>query len=309
VTTQKIATVFGGTGFIGCHVVQRLAGAGYTVRVPTRNPAAANVLCPLGSPGQIVPMHFAPAQPALMEAALARADVVVNLLGILYERKEDEFRLVHVETAGNIARLAKAAGVKRMVHISALGARAGSSSRYARTKAEGEQAVLGAFPEATLLRPSVVFGPEDKFFNRFASMMAFSPALPLIGGGKTKFQPVYVGDVADAVLAAITRNDTQGKVYELGGPRVATFRELMELLLQVTGHCRILVRVPWLIARIQGVVLGLLPHPPLTLDQVRLLRRNSVVREDALTFKDLGLSPKAMEAVLPAYLARYKAAA
>lgn len=302
----KQATVFGGSGFIGQSVVQRLVQDGYTVRVPTRDPVAANRLCPLGDVGQVVPVACALGRPALVEAAIAGADVVVNLIGILFERRRGDFRRVHAETAGMLARLAHEADVKRFVHVSALGADAASDSHYARSKAAGEAAVLSAYPTATLLRPSVVFGPGDQFFNRFAALTTISPFLPLIGGGRTRFQPVYVGDVADAVRAVLQKPETAGRCYELGGPEIATFRELMEKLLAILNRRRWLMPVPWSLAHAQAAVLGLLPTPPLTRDQVRLLRHDSVTSPDAPGLAALGLTPTALDTILPHQLRRFR---
>lgn len=305
-TTAKQATVFGGTGFIGQAVVRRLVQDGYTVRVPTRDPVAAGRLCVLGEVGQVVPVCCALSRPALVEAAVEGADVVVNLIGILHARRRGDFQRVHVEVAETIARCARVAGVRRFVHMSALGASTSSCARYACSKAAGETAVLAAFPGATVLRPSVVFGPGDRFFNRFADLTTISPVLPLIGGGRTRFQPVYVGDVADAVRAALVRTDAAGRRYELGGPDILTFRELMEKLLAVIGRRRWLVPVPWAVASVKAAFLELLPNPPLTRDQVRLLRQDCVVGAGAPDLSSLGLVPTSMDAVLPYQLRRFR---
>ncbi|MGE5766815.1 MAG: complex I NDUFA9 subunit family protein, partial [Bacteroidota bacterium] len=239
-------------------------------------------------------------------AAVSGADAVVNLVGVLFEGGRQRFQAVHAEGAGTVASAAAAAGVESLVHISALGAAADSASAYARSKAAGEAAVREAFPEAVILRPSVVFGPEDDFFNRFAEMTRFSPALPLVGGGGTRFQPVYVGDVARAVVRALTDPGCSGKVYELGGPRVYTFKEILELLLETIGRRRLLVSLPFGLARLQATFLELLPQPPLTRDQVALLRSDNVVSPGALSLGDLGIEPTAPEAVIPTYLDRFR---
>lgn len=301
----RVATVFGGSGFIGRQVVQKLAAAGYVVRIPTRDTDKAGILRTAGSVGQIVPMLCSLKKPEMIEAAVKGADVVINLLGILYETRRQTFHDVHHAAAGALAKAAAAAGVSRFVQISAIGADTGSSSRYAKSKAAGEAAVREAFPAATILRPSIVFGPGDDFFNRFAGLTRVSPALPLIGGGATRFQPVYVGDVAEAVLAAVTRADAPGKTYELGGPRVATFRELLELMLSETHRKRCLITLPFGIAKLKSYFLQLAPKPMLTPDQVELLKKDNVVAAGALTLADLGITPTAMEGILPAYLDRF----
>ena len=305
-TVRKVATVFGGSGFIGRYVVQRLAGQDDVVRVAVSDPAGARFLQTQGRVGQIVPLAASVEEDGAVARAVAGADLVVNLVGILAERKHGDFRRIHVEGAGRVARLAAAAGVERLVHVSALGADAESHSAYGRSKAEGEQAVRAAFPQATILRPSIVFGPEDAFFNRFASMAALLPVMPVIHG-ETRFQPVYVGDVADAVVAAAMREDAVGKTYELGGPRVASFRELLRFVQEVTGHRRPMMAVPHGIAAMQAWFGERMPNPPLTRDQLAMLRHDNRVTEGASGLQDLGIAPKAMEAVVPGYLARFRA--
>lgn len=301
-----IVTVFGGSGFVGRYVVQRLASDGWTIRVAVRHPARASFLKPLGDIGQITPLCVPLQDAGAVAAAVSGADAVVNLVGVLFEGGRQRFQAVHAEGAGTVASAAAAAGVESLVHVSALGAAADSAAAYARSKAAGEAAVREAFPEAVILRPSVVFGPEDDFFNRFAEMARFSPALPLVGGGGTRFQPVYVGDVARAVVRALTDPGCSGKVYELGGPRVYTFKEILELLLETIGRKRLLVSLPFGLARLQATFLELLPQPPLTRDQVALLRSDNVVSPGALGLGDLGIEPTAPEAVIPTYLDRYR---
>lgn len=303
---RGLVTVFGGSGFIGRYVVQRLARAGWQVRVAVRRPDEALFLKTAGDVGQVTPVAANIRDERSVAAAVAGADAVVNLVGILYQSGRQSFAAVQAEGAGRVAALAKAAGVKRLVQISAIGADAGSESQYAQSKAQGERAVANAFPGATILRPSIVFGPEDDFFNRFARLAMLSPVLPLIGGGDTKFQPVYVADVAAAVEKVLEDSGTAGRTYELGGPRCYSFRDLMSLLLKEIGRCRALVPLPFALATLQATFLQLLPIPPLTVDQVRLLRKDNVVGADALGFKDLGLAPTALEAVLPTYLDQYR---
>jgi uncharacterized protein YbjT (DUF2867 family) len=301
------ATVLGGSGFIGRYIVQRLAAKGAVVAVVSRHASDAGFLRPLGDVGQIALIDASLADEARLAASLAGADAVVSSVGILYERGRQTFRAAHVEGPARLARLARAAGVRRFVHISALGADIQSSSAYARSKAEGEAAVRSEFPGATILRPSVVFGPEDSFFNRFAALAIYLPALPLIGGGMTRFQPVYVGDVADAVMAALTRPEAAGRIYQLGGPRIYAFRELMELMLREMRRRRALVSIPFGLASFQAFFLERLPGPPLlTRDQVRLLEHDSIVQHGAPGLADLGISPTAVELVLPTYLEAYR---
>jgi len=305
-THTKIATVFGGSGFLGHYIVSALAEAGYSVRIPTRNPAGAADLRTMGDVGQVVPIACPLGNDAALASMVKGAEVVINLLGVLYESRRGSFKKVHTDTPARIAKAATEAGVKRLIHVSAIGANTQSTSAYARSKAEGERAVRSNFPNATILRPSIVFGPEDNFFNRFAGMTRTLPFLPLIGGGHTKFQPVYAGDVAKATMAAIALPASKGQTYELGGPQVHSFRELLQMLLSYTQRKRCLITLPWSIAKLQASLLGLLPKPPLTRDHVELLKSDNVVSPSALTLKDLGITqPEAIESIVPAYLARF----
>lgn len=313
-------TIFGGSGFIGHCVVREIAKTGARVRVAVRRPNEALDLKPMGDVGQITPVAANVRDDASVAAAVQGADAVVNLVGILYERGRQTFRSVHADGAGRVARAAAAAGVRRLVHLSAIGAAPYSDSAYARSKAEGEAQVRSAFPNATVMRPSIVFGPGDDFFNRFAGYARIVPALPLVGGGLTRFQPVFVGDVADAVMAVLNRDDTAGKTYELGGPKVYSFAELMSLMLAEIRRRRLLVPLPFVLAEAEAAILDvcysvvnalpvlsdLAPAPPLTRDQVRMLRHDNVVAEGALGLSDLGIVPTALEAILPTYLDRYR---
>ncbi|MBX6742029.1 MAG: complex I NDUFA9 subunit family protein [Acetobacteraceae bacterium] len=304
-TVRKVATVFGGSGFIGRYVVQRLAHRDYIVRVAVTDPGGARFLQTQGRVAQIVPLAANVTDERAVARAVAGADLVVNLVGILHERRKGDFQRLMAEGAGRVARLAAAAEVERLVHISAIGADPQSPSAYGRAKAEGEQAVRAAFPQATILRPSIVFGQEDQFFNRFGRLARLLPFMPVIAGN-TRMQPVYVGDVADAVLAAAEREDAQGRIYELGGPQVLSFRELLRFVLTATGQRKPLVDVPVGLARLQATLSEFLPSPPLTRDQLLMLKRDNVVAEGALGLPDLGIQPKALEAVVPGYLARFR---
>lgn len=297
-------TVVGGSGFIGRTVVQRLAKAGWVVRVATRDPAASAYLKPLGNVGQIVPLRASITDPASLAIAVEGAEAVINLVGILHESGRQSFDAVQAQGPATLAELAAKAGAKNFIQVSAIGADPNSPAAYGRSKAAGEAGVRRVFPAAVILRPSIVFGPGDGFFNRFAAMARFAPALPLIGGGHTKFQPVYVGDVADAVMVALENPDCAGKTYELGGPKVYTFRELMELTLAQIGRKRCLISLPWGIARLQAAVMEKLPAPMLTRDQVAMLERDNVASGPGL--KELGITPTAVEAILPTYLDIYR---
>jgi NADH dehydrogenase len=301
---RKVATVFGGSGFIGRYVVQLLAQQDYVVRVAVRDPAGARFLQTQGRVGQIVPLAASVTDQAAIARAVEGAEVVVNLVGILFERRAGDFRRLQGEAPGAVAAAAKAAGVQHFVHLSAIGADATSPSLYARSKAEGEAGVRAAFPEATILRPSVVFGPEDQFFNRFAGM-AMLPVMPVVAGD-TRFQPVYVGDVAAAVAAAIANPAARGKTFELGGPRVMTMREVLRFILDTTGRRRPMVDMPMGLMRVQAGLLQRLPKPPLTQDQLLLLARDNVVGQGVPSFSDLGIAPKSVEAVVPGYLKRFR---
>ena len=302
---RKIATVFGGTGFIGRHVVQRLAKAGYTVKVATRIPEHAFFLKPLGTVGQIAPVPVNYNDPRSIAAAVAGADLVVNCVGILFEKKRNAFRRLHTEVPRTIAAACSAAHVRLFIHVSALGVDR-SKSKYARSKFEGEKNVMAVCPRAVILRPSVVFGTEDKFFNMFAELSRFAPALPLIGGGHTRFQPVFVGDVADAVMVAALRPDVVGHIFELGGPETVTFRQLLERLFKYTKRPRPLISVPFFASKIDAWFLGFLPNPPLTPDQVESLKTDNIVSGALPSFIDLGITPTSMSLILPSYLEHYR---
>jgi NADH dehydrogenase len=307
---STVVTVFGGSGFLGRYVVQALAKAGFRIKVAVRRPELALYLQPLGSVGQIALVSANVRDEKSVAEAVRGADAVVNLVGILAPSGRQRFKAVHADAPELIAKAARAAGVKRFVHVSAIGADRLSHSAYARTKGEGEARALAAFPQTVILRPSLVFGPEDQFFNRFAGLAALSPVLPLIGGN-TRFQPVYVGDVARAVTAAVEGRATEGAVYELGGPSVYTFREILQKVCEWTQRPRVLLPVPFWAAKIQAFFVQALPGAPITLDQVRLLQNDNIVGAEAIrdqrTLEGLGVTdPKSIEVIVPPYLQRYR---
>ena len=305
-----LITVFGGSGFVGSQVVQDLARRGWRIRVAVRRPDRAYKLQTSGHVGQIQAVRCDATDPAQVEAALAGADAAINLIGILYEGGGRSFKALHVDAARNIAAACAAAGVDRLVHISAVGANPESASRYAGTKAAGEMAVREVKPDAVVIRPSIVFGAGDGFLNRFAAMATMAPALPLIGGGKTRFQPVYVGDVAQAIARAVERTDAAGRTFELGGPAILTFKEVLELILRETRRRNGLIPLPFFAARgigslaqLTGVV-GI--APVLTRDQVVQLETDNVVADGAEGLAELGIEPTGVEAIAPSYLWRYR---
>lgn len=323
---RRVATVFGGSGFIGRQVVKRLAQQGWIVRAAVRHPAAAGFLSPMGNPGQINAVRADVTDPDSVRAAMAGADAVINLVGILFERRKGSFDAIHRQGAANVAQAAKQAGIGTLVQMSALGADKNSDSVYAQTKALGEEAAQAAFPGVTIIRPSVVFGPDDDFFNRFAKLAQISPVLPVFtgngfkpvhtetgygmdfyGSGGPTFQPVYVGDVAEAIVKAVEDPALAGKIYELGGPRRYTLKEILELVQRTTGHKRLLVPLPFAIAKVQAFFFQFLPKPPLTPDQVKLLMVDNVVRGGKPGLAELGIVPVTAETIVPTYLHRYQA--
>jgi NADH dehydrogenase len=307
--SDTLITVFGGSGFLGRHVVRALAKRRYRIRVAVRRPDLAGHLQPLGTVGQIHAVQANLRYPESVEAAVRDSAVVINLVGILFQHGRQRFTAVHTVGAETVAQAASDFGA-RLIHISAIGADVNSSSAYARSKAEGERLVLAAKPTATIMRPSIVFGPEDGFFNRFAAMARLSPVLPLIGGGHTRFQPVFAGDVAAAIATVVQGNATPGAIYELGGPEIRSFRELMEYVLATIERRRLLLPLPFALAKLQAAFLQFLPNPPLTPDQVELLKRDNVVSEDAKgrsrTLQGLHINPTAMETIVPSYLWRFR---
>jgi uncharacterized protein YbjT (DUF2867 family) len=307
----KLVTVFGGSGFLGRHIVRLLAKKGFRIRVACRRPDLAGHLQPLGNVGQITAVQANLRYRDSVDRAVVGADYVVNCVGILFENGRNTFDAVQAFGTKAIAEAAKAQGAK-LVHISAIGADKNSNADYARTKAIAEEAVLKAVKDAVILRPSIVFGPEDGFFNKFADMSRLAPALPLVGGGHTKFQPVYVADVAEAVVKGVVGEIDGGKIYELGGPEVLSFKQCLQTMLKVISRSRPLVHLPWAIASLIGSVTSLIPFidPPLTEDQVELLKSDNVVSDQAKSegrdLAGMGITPKAVETILPTYLVHFR---
>ena len=319
--TKGLVTLFGGSGFIGRYAARQLVKAGWQVRVACRRPGAAGDVRLAGAPGWVDIVQANVRNRASIARALEGADAVVNLVGIMHEGGRQSFEASQAQGSKNVAELAAEAGITRFVQVSAIGADANSKAKYARTKAEAEDAVRAAIPSAVILRPSIVFGPEDKFFNRFAAMTRnpfYLGTLPAIGGGKTKFQPVYAGDVADAVAAAVDHDDAAGKTYELGGPGIYSFNEIYDFILETVGRRRFKAPLPFFLAKPMGFIFGaifryippirwIFGGPPMTGGQVELLKVDNVVSEDALGLADLGVtSPESIEAVVPSYLWRHR---
>ena len=307
---KGLVTVFGGSGFLGKHVVRALVKDGWRVRVPLRSPHTAQELKVIGDVGQVQLMQANIRFPQSVERAVEGSDAVINLVALLFEAGKQNFESVHVRGAETLANAAKAAGIHNVVQVSAIGADIDSDSDYARTKAEAEAAIRAAVPSADIMRPSILFGAEDDFFNRFASMAQFVPALPLIGGGETKMQPVYAGDVAQAI-AKVVGQGTSGKTYELGGPQSYSFKELMQFMLETIDRKRFLLPIPWFAANMMGFmgeISGYAPflEPFLTRDQVKNLKIDNVVADDAFGFSDLGIKLETMETIVPTYIARYR---
>lgn len=326
--SRRVVTVFGGSGFIGRHVIQRLAKQGAIVRVASRDTEAANYLKPLGEIGQIVPVPIRLSDVQSLVRALHGADQVINLIGIIAPWGQSTFQRVHVDGAAAIAKAATDAGVRQLVHVSALGASKEAASFYGRSKAAGEEAVKAAFEDAIIVRPSTVFGPEDHFFNMFAGLARITPMMPVFGcplipkitlfgldtpidldfygEGGTRLQPVYVGDVADAIMAILDDRALKGKTYELGGPQVYSFKAMMDMILKESGRPRILIPYPFALAKFWAWFIEFLPNPLLTRDQVTLLQSDNVVSGELPGFADLQIKPASAEAVLPTYLRRFR---
>lgn len=303
---QQRVTVFGGSGFIGRYVVERLADQGAVVTVAVRDVEAAKFLRPLGQVGQVTPVKVNVRETNAVARAVDGADAVINLVGILYKTGRQRFDTLHAQVPAAIGRVCADKSIARVVHVSAIGAQTTAWSEYLRSKAAGEEGLRENYPGATILRPSVLFGPEDRFFNLLGALARVLPVMPVYGGGVTRFQPVYVGDVAAAIVSALGDPSTAGKTYELGGPAVYTYAELMKLVLEYTGRKRLLVPVPFFVGEIQAAFLGMMPKPLLTRDQMLSLRGENVVGDGALTLADLGVQPTALEAIVPTYLRRHR---
>jgi NADH dehydrogenase len=310
--SDKLITIIGGSGFVGRHIVRALARRGYRIRIACRRPDLAGHLQPLGNPGQIMMVQANVRYPASLAAACQGAYAVINLTGVLASSGAQSFDAIHAFGAEASAKAARAAGARLFIQMSAIGADEASTADYARSKAEGERLARANFPGTIVLRPSIVFGPEDGFFNRFAGLARIMPFLPLIGGGETRFQPVFAGDVAEAVARLVDTGEADGRTYELGGPRSYSFKELLTFVLDTTGRQRMLVPVPWAIARIQGMIFGLLPKPLITADQVELLKSDNAVsaaaQGEGRTLEGLGIAPSGIEGIVPGYLYRFRKA-
>ena len=303
---QKIIAIFGAGGFLGKHLMRQLTKLDYRVKVATRNPYLKGYLKPLGNPGQIELFKTDIFNPEDVKQVLSNCDFAINLVGILYETRKQKFSQIHAEFPHLLCNLCKEIGVKNLVHISALGILDNHVSKYMQSKLEGEKNIKNFFKSSVILRPSLIFGPEDKFFNTFASIAQFSPALPLIGGGKTKFSPIYVGDVAQAIVKALRLNNSEPEIFELGGPENYSFKQLMEILLAEIKKKRFLISIPWGFAKFQSYFLQMLPNPLLTPDQVELLKYSNIISGDYPTLKDLGISGKTIQSILPKYIYRFR---
>ena len=304
---QKIICLFGGGGFLGKHLMRQLTRLDYRVKVATRNPYLKGYLKPLGNPGQIELFKINIFNSEDLKQVLKNCDFAINLVGILHETRKQKFSQIHSQFPYLLSNLCNEIGINNLIHVSALGIKERHLSRYIQSKLQGEKNIQENFKPTVILRPSVIFGPEDKFLNKFASIAQFSPVLPLIGGGKTKFAPIYVGDVAKAIVKALELNNSEPKIYELGGPENYSFKELMEILLTEIKKKRFLVPVPFGFAKFQSYFLQMMPNPLLTSDQVELLKYNNIVSGDYPTLKDLGITGTSIQSVLPKYIYRFRA--
>ena len=303
---QKIVAIFGAGGFIGKHLIRRLTQLDYRVKVGTRNPYLKGYLKPLGNPGQIELFKINIFNSEEVKQVLKNCDCAINLVGILYETRKQKFNQIHAYFPYLLSNLCHEFGIKHLIHIRALGAKKNHNSKYMQSKFEGEKNIQDTFKSSIILRPSVVFGPEDKFFNVFASFVQFSPILPLIGGGKTKFAPIYVGDIAKAIIEILKNDNLESKIYELGGPENYTFKQLMEILLREIKKKRFLISIPFSVAKFQSYFLQMMPNPLLTPDQVEMLKYNNIVSGDHPTLQDLGISGKNIHSILPKYIFRFR---
>ena len=303
---QKIIAIFGGTGFLCKHLVRQLTRLDYRLKVTTRNPYLKGYLKPLGSPGQIELFKTNIFNIEDVKQVLKNCDYAINLVGILYETQKQKFTQIHSHFPHLLSNLCSEVGIKNLVHISALGVKERHTSLYMQSKLQGEKNIQNNFKPSVILRPSVVFGPEDTFFNTFASIAQFSPFLPLIGGGKTKFAPIYVGDVAKAIVKSLELNNSEPKIYELGGPENYSFKELMEILLAEIKKRRFLISIPFSAAKFQSYFLQMMPNPLLTPDQVEMLKYNNIISGEYPTLKDLGIAGTPIQSILPKYIYRFR---
>ena len=303
---QKIATIFGASGFIGRHLIRRLTKKDFRIIAATRSPYLHGYLKPLGNPGQIDLEKVNISDEENLRTLVKNSDVVINLIGILHETKKQKFEDIHAKFPDLLSKLCNKLNIEKLVHVSALGINETVGSQYMQSKLKGEKNILNNFNHSVILRPSIIFGPEDKFFNQFASLAEFFPALPLIGRGLTYFQPIYVGDVAKSIMAVLEKEKINNNIYELGGPQTFTFKELMEILLKQIKKKRFLVPIPFSFAKFQAKILQLLPKPLLTTDQVEMLKYDNIVTNKYPTLKDLKINPKTIESVLPSYIWRFR---
>jgi len=302
---QKIIGIFGAGGFLGKHLMRQLTKLDYRVKVATRNPYLKGYLKPLGNPGQIELFKTNIFNPEDVKQVLKNCDLAINLVGILYETRKQKFNQIHAQFPNLLSELCNELGVKKLVHVSALGVKEGHPSQYMQSKLQGEKNIQNTFNQSVILRPSVVFGPEDKFFNTFATLAQFSPALPLIGGGKTVFEPIYVGDVAEAIVKSLELNNTKPNIYELGGENYS-FKELMQILLSAIRKKRFLIPISFGMAKFQSYFLQMMPTPLLTPDQVEMLKYNNVVSGEYKTLKNLKIKPTTIQSILPKYIYRFR---
>ena len=303
---EKVACIFGASGFIGRHLIRRLTKKDFRIIAVTRSPYLHGHLKPLGNPGQIDLEKVNLFDEEKLRILVKSSDVVINLVGILYETNKQKFEDIHAKFPDLLSKLCSELNVKKLVHISALGINETVSSKYMQSKLKGEKNIINNFNRSVILRPSVIFGPEDKFFNQFASIAEFFPVLPLIGGGLTYFQPIYVGDIAKSIMAVLEKEEINNNIFELGGPQIFTFKELMKILLNEINKKRFLVPIPFLFAKFQAKILQLLPKPLLTTDQVEMLKYDNIVTNKYPTLKDLKINPKTIESVLPDYIWRFR---
>ena len=303
---QKIATIFGASGFIGRHLIRRLTKKDFQIIAATRSPYLHGYLKPLGNPGQIDLEKVNLFDEERLRTLIKSSDVVINLVGILYETKKQKFEDIHAKFPDLLSKLCSELNIKKLVHISALGINETVSSQYMQSKLKGEKNIINNFDRSAILRPSVIFGPEDRFFNQFASLAEFFPVLPLIGGGLTYFQPIYVEDIAKSIVVVSEKEEINNSIYELGGPQTFTFKELMKILLKQIKKKRFLVPIPYSFAKFQAKILQLLPKPLLTTDQVEMLKYDNIVTNNYPTIKDLKINPKTIESVLPNYIWRFR---